>query len=243
MALQKFKHDLINKDFQNAVETNPHILTYNSPLSFSQSCQDLFVVAMLEGQSHKTFLEIGCNQPKYSNNTFVLEKFFLFTGVSIDLLYDEHQKFNQHLDITERSWALCRPATVWYKTDALLFDYSVLPDYFDYLQIDIDTPLENLTMLEKLCSDKKFAVITFEHDDWNNKFKDANVKYRSREYLHNKGYELVASDVGVIDGRRLLSYEDWWVHPDFVKREIIDSYKIISSDIKPFEQILFNILK
>ena len=50
----------------------------------SQAGQDLFVVAMLQGKTNGTFLEIGCTHPISGNNTWLLEKFFNFTGDSID---------------------------------------------------------------------------------------------------------------------------------------------------------------
>jgi hypothetical protein len=240
MSLQKFKHDLINQPFQNAVENAIKSANHNlSFLTFSQSCQDLFVVAMLEGKSKGTFLEIGCGQPKYGNNTFVLENFFLFTGVSIDLNYDDNWSANRHLNIVERSWPLCRPATLWHKTDALNFDYSSLPNYFDYLQIDIDPPKSNLELLEKLCSTKKFAVITFEHDDWDSRSFELNIKRRSREFLLSKGYILIGGDIGGRNNSKLVSYEDWWVHPNFIKKEIIDAYKTITPVTKHWSEVLF----
>jgi len=50
----------------------------------SQAGQDLFVVAMLSGQRRGTFLEIGTGHFRENNNTFLLEKEFEWTGISID---------------------------------------------------------------------------------------------------------------------------------------------------------------
>jgi hypothetical protein len=243
MPLRKFKHDLTNSYFQEAVENDLLLLSGKSMLTFSQTCQDLFVVAMLEGKSFGTFLEIGCSQPKYSNNTYILDKIFQFTGVSIDLHYDEFWPYNQQLSMAERSWHLCRPAIIWHKADALCFDYSTLPDYFDYLQIDIDPAKSNLELLEKLCITKKFAVITFEHDDWNPESSELDIKQRSRNFLLSKGYQLVAGDVGVLQESKLVSYEDWWAHPDFVKQQVIDAYKFTQLEPSHCNQVLFADIK
>ena len=51
----------------------------------SQAGQDLFVVAMLGGAKAKTFLEVGAGQPDRMSNTYLLEKEFEFSGVSIDI--------------------------------------------------------------------------------------------------------------------------------------------------------------
>lgn len=238
MPQRKFKYNLTNQYFQNAVE-NAIAPAEEAHLTFGQSCQDLFVIAMLEGKSKGSFLEIGCSQPKYSNNTFVLEKFFSFSGVSIDLHYDEYWPGNRHLNIAERSWPLCRPATTWHKTDALTFNYSSLPDYFDYLQIDIDPPTANLAMLVKLCSSKKFAVITFEHDDWDPASFELDIKNRSREFLLSKGYVLIGGDIGVLNDSKLMPYEDWWVHPNFIKKEVIEAYKTSITTTKHWYEVLF----
>jgi hypothetical protein len=50
----------------------------------SQAGQELFVIAMTQGRRNGTWLEIGCGDPIRSNNTYLLEKRFGWTGVSID---------------------------------------------------------------------------------------------------------------------------------------------------------------
>ena len=234
--MRKFKHDLLNKHFQLAVEKDEGIEKQNSWLTYSQTGQDLFVIAMLQGKSKGTFLELGCQQPKYSNNTFVLEKFFMFTGVSIDINYDEHWPGNRHLHISEKSWPLCRPSASWFKADALTFDYSSLSDYYDYLQVDLDPAINSFEALKQVCNNKKFAVITFEHDDWDRKSSNLKIKQHSREFLLSLGYQLVVGDVGFNDTQ---SYEDWWAHPDFVDQQVINAYKQVDGNVKNWQRVLF----
>lgn len=50
----------------------------------SQAGQDLFVVAMTQGKTHGTWLEIGCGDPVRSSNTYLLEKRLEWSGTSID---------------------------------------------------------------------------------------------------------------------------------------------------------------
>lgn len=50
----------------------------------SQAGQDLFVVAMTQGKTQGTWLELGCGHPLGSNNTYLLEKRLDWSGVSID---------------------------------------------------------------------------------------------------------------------------------------------------------------
>jgi hypothetical protein len=239
MVFRKFKTDLQHQDFQMAVENTEDLVKNQWHVSMSQSGQDLFVVAMMQGVKQKSFLEIGCSQPKYSNNTYILEKIFQYSGVSIDIEYDTDWPQNSNLPMIERSWSLCRPNTIWHKTDALTFDYSSLPNYFDYLQVDIDPAVASYTVLEKICKNKQFAVITFEHDDWQS--AEFQIKDKSRNYLSSLGYELVVSDVGVHNKNDLVSFEDWWAHPDHVEKNIIDSYKWIESTrVKEWQEILFN---
>ena len=68
----------------------------------------------------------------------------------------------------------------------------------------------------------KFAVITYEHDD----YVDISRQYKnkSRKFLENLGYLLVVNDVSV-DGKS--STEDWWVYPDLISDEIL---KIMTSN-------------
>ena len=62
-----------------------------------------------------------------------------------------------------------------------------------------------------------------------------SIKYNSREYLTSLGYELVVSNVSANDWR---DYEDWWVHPDLVSREIINMIKNTDESIKNAKTVI-----
>lgn len=185
--------------------------------NFSQVYQDMFILSMLNGKNNGTFLEIGGAEPFKGNNTALLEKNFDWTGVSIE--YD--QKFVENYR-KNRSAKLLHD-------DALLLNYEkLLSENFkgttiDYLQLDIEPARHTYDCMLKLPFDKyKFSVITYEHDY----YVDVTKSYRekSREFLKSKGYELIVNDISP-DG--ISNFEDWWVHPDLIDKNIIKKMKSV----------------
>jgi hypothetical protein len=185
--------------------------------NFSQVYQDMFILSMLNGKRNGTFLEIGGAEPFKGNNTALLEKNFDWTGVSIE--YD--QKFVENYR-KNRSAKLIHD-------DALILNYEkLLSENFegnvvDYLQLDIEPARHTYECMLRIPFDKyKFAVITYEHDY----YVDVTKSYRekSREFLKSKGYELIANDISP-DG--ISNFEDWWVHPDLVDKNIIERMKSV----------------
>lgn len=185
--------------------------------NYSQVFQDMFVLSMTDGKRNGTFLEIGGAEPFKGNNTALLEKNFDWTGVSIE--YDE--KFIENYR-KNRSAKLIH-------INALIIDYQELLNHYfntteiDYLQLDIEPAQNTYKCLLKIPFDEyKFAVITYEHDY----YVDVTKSYqdKSREFLSNKGYVLVANDISP-DGKS--NFEDWWVHPDLVSHNIIQKMKSI----------------
>jgi tetratricopeptide (TPR) repeat protein len=190
--------------------------------NFSQSYQDMFVLMMLNGKSNGTYLEVGSSDPFNGNNTALLELDFNWTGLSIDILKGEVDRFN----------SLRRNPSIL--GDATKLDYlTLMPEYgltsvVDYLQLDCDPPSVTYEILTKIPFDNyKFAVITYEHDDYAD--KSGLYKQKSRDYLKSKGYLLLISNVAPNDTD---NYEDWWVHPDLVDDKIISLFKNDSDDIK-----------
>jgi len=187
--------------------------------NYAQSYQDLFVLSMLKGKRNGTYLEIGCANPFYNNNTALLETQFGWDGISIDIDQNETNKFVQE----RGNDVLCGDATE--------IDYNELLESYkdiDYLQIDCDPPSVSLAILQRIPFDThKFATITFEHDAYTDDI--GHVRAESREYLQSQGYELVVSDVAF---DKTNSYEDWWVHPDLVKKKTIKKMQDISEGAK-----------
>lgn len=143
-------------------------------------------------------------------------------------------------------WQTDRPNTVFLQKNALDIDYSFLPKHMDYLQIDIDPPLANLTLLEKILPYTKFCTVTFEHDLWRGTDEVKYVRSKSREIMQNYGYKLIVNDV-CIDAQVLMLmstdsdatftdpmyFEDWYVHPDLVNSKLIEKYSSITDQLVP----------
>jgi len=201
--------------------------------NFSEAYQDMFVLTMLNGKHNGTYLEIGAGNAFYGNNTALLETQFNWEGISIDYNLDLVKDFKQkrHNYISDE--------------DALKFDYNnrlvfwVEDDICDYLQLDIDPPQITYEALLKIPFDKiKFRVITYEHDY----YADQNAPYRqlSRDYLKQQGYTLVVNDIAPDDTR---NYEDWWIHPDLIDKDILTKMICINENTKKAQKYMFGMYK
>ena len=195
--------------------------------NYSQVMQDLFVLTMLNGKKDGTYLEIGSGHAFYGSNTAILDRIFSWRGISIDYNTGYKESYKDR-------------NSIYLNDDALSLDYSELlskndfPKFIDYLQLDCDPPNITYEALLKIPFDKyKFAVITFEHDSYaaDNKYCDL-----SRKYLISKGYQLVVDNVAP---DRLCSFEDWWIHPDLVNKDIVNNFRIISNASKKPTDFMF----
>jgi len=191
----------------------------NIKQNYSQCYQDMFVLTMLNGKKNGKYLEIGCADPFFGNNTALLEKTFSWSGISID--FDKSQ--------TDK-WQNVRNSIV-INEDATKIDYDeLLKNYkdIDYLQLDCDPPIITYNILLKIPFEKhRFAVITFKHDHYIDEKSD--IRNKSRKYLKSHGYIMVVNNIAP---DKFCSYEDWWVHPDLVNKEIIKKMKCISDSPK-----------
>ena len=196
----------------------------NLKINYSQCFQDIFVLSILDGKRDGTYLEIGCADPLYGNNTALLEKEYGWTGISIDIDSQWSTKWEQQ----NRKCFI---------ENALKINYSELlkNNIIDYLQIDCDPPSISFEVLQKIpFHTHKFRVITFEHDHYADDTQ--SIKDKSRKYLQSFGYELVVSNVSPDD---YCDYEDWWVHPDLVDRKIINIMKATDDTIKKIDKYIY----
>ena len=207
---------------------NYHNLRYkfkgaeNIERNYSQCFQDLFVLSMKNGEKG-TYLEIGCADPYYGNNTALLEQLG-WSGISLDIDHQWGQKWSE-------KGRKCQIA------NALEYDYN-LPDLVDYLQIDCDPPSVSFEVLKRIpFHTTEFRVITFEHDHYTDETK--SIRDKSRKYLKSYGYELVVSNISPDD---YSPYEDWWVHPDLIDHKIIEIMKDISDSPKKSDKYIYDIL-
>lgn len=190
--------------------------------NYSEAFQDMFVLTMLEGKKNGTYVELGSGFPFYGNNTYLLEQEYEWKGLSIDIEAESIERYFRD----RNNLALRRDAlSIDY---ASLFEETKMPKIIDYLQLDCDPPKVTYDILLKVPFDEyKFAVITYEHDHYNDETK--SYKKKSRDYLLSKGYELVVTNVAPKEDK---DYEDWYVHPDLVNRNVINKIKNIDDNIK-----------
>jgi hypothetical protein len=172
--------------------------------NYSRHFQDMFVLSILDGQRNGTFVEIGSGHPELFNNTLLLEKEFGWKGISLDNSERMCHIFSRSRNST---CVLADAANTDYKA---LFKQHCLEQRIEYLRINAE--VASITALKSIPFDKhEFSVLQFQHNAvwWGNDIRD-----ESRKVLSKLGYILMVSDVAVDEKS---SYEDWWVHPDYVK--------------------------
>tara|TARA_R110002012_G_scaffold235262_2_gene409118 strand:- start:2706 stop:3251 length:546 start_codon:yes stop_codon:yes gene_type:complete len=152
--------------------------------SYSQIGQDQVVLELTKNKRCGTFVDIGCSRPTLINNTFLLEKQYYWTGLSVDI--DEAEKAN---------WKDERPDSPMVVADALevdflkLFTEHKLPPVIDYLSFDLEPPEATFEALQRLpYDDYTFSVITYEHDGYR---MGEEFKQNTRDFLASKGYVFI----------------------------------------------------
>lgn len=183
-----------------------------------QAEQDKFVLHILKEKKNGIFVEIGSNHPSQINNTYLLESKYDWKGVMVEYdpsflpLYKQYRNNSIHIinDATQ----------VDYKN---IFENNNYPSGIDYLQIDLEPSNgSTLRILQKLDTtifdNYKFATVTFEHDIYTTNYGDTRIK--SREIFLRRGYVAVFND---INNRDINPYEDWYVHPELVDMEYVNS--------------------
>jgi hypothetical protein len=194
----------------------------NIERNYSESFQDIFILTLMDGKTNGTYLEIGGAYPFYGNNTYLLESQFKWNGITLDIEAESSERYFRDRE----NISLCADAQEINYTH--LLRSCNMPRNIDYLQIDCDPPHVTYEILNKIPFDKyKFAIITYEHDYYQDHTK--SYKQKSRDFLFSKGYELVLSNIAP---QKDFDFEDWYVHPDLVDRNIINKIKNISDEIK-----------
>ncbi len=197
--------------------------------SYSQSGQDLFVLAATNNKHHGYFLEIGSNHPSYNNNSFLLETQYKWKGLIVE--YDKSFETSYKTERSNSIYVINDARVVNYRE---ILDSNNFPTNMDYLQIDLDvdnkSTLDTLRLLEQRVFDKyKFATITFEHDIYSGNFFD--TREISRKIFEKRGYVLAFPDVTVYWNGKHQPFEDWYIHPDLVSNEFINKIKTIHTSI------------
>jgi len=195
--------------------------------TYSQACQDIFVLKLTKNKKNGFFVEIGGSQPIELSNTYLLEKKYFWKGFIVEWYVMFAELYNKY-----------RPNSIYEINDARKVNYKkTLDDYsfpknIDYLQIDLDvdnkSTLDVLEIFNNTIFDEyKFATITFEHDIYSGNF--FNTRKISRQIFKNRGYILVFPDVKVFHNNDFLPFEDWYIHPDLVDMDYVNKIKTTES--------------
>lgn len=190
------------------MNSKSYLRKFNGIDTYSQACQDLFVIEMLSKKNNGFYFEIGASHPFESSNTFLLENKYGWNGISIEVDKETADYFNNN---RKNRCDLFDATALNY--DAF-FKINKMPQQIDYLSLDIE-PAENTFKALKLLpfSKYRFSVITYEHESYS-----AGDIYmsKSRDYLKKNGYELVVANVK----SRGRDFEDWWIDPKVINKDI-----------------------
>lgn len=197
--------------------------------NFSQAYQDIFILMALNGKRNGTFVEIGAMDGQTISNTFLIEKYFDWTGISIDI-DDINESFKKH---NRNSNLIIQNAlTINYKE---LFEKYNMPKNIDYLQLDIEPPENTLKCLKKIpFDDYNFSIITYETEAY---YSNPQIKKESRNILKSNGYELLVGDV-CNHGND--PFEDWYVNPKLINSDTISKLKNLENSNLTPDKILLN---
>jgi hypothetical protein len=164
--------------------------------TYSYTAQDLIVTELLNKKQNGVYVELGSHLPITGSNTYLLEKNYNWTGLSIDISSEFVDKFNE---------VRVNKAIV---ANAVTFDYlqyfreNDFPNQIDYLSLDVDgnhkfdgtRELNNglLSLITLPLTKYRFTVIHFEHES----FFPKNIATRDaqREILSSLGYGLLFTD-------------------------------------------------
>lgn len=167
--------------------------------NYSQIGQDIFVVQTLKEKKDGLFLDIGSAGPTIINNTYLLEKQYNWTGISIDLNEDYQTEWKN----SDRKSQFLLQNALTTNYDEILSNLLLKNnrDRIDYLTMDLEPPELTLEVLYKLPLDKyRFSVITFEHDFYRN---NQHILEASRHHFNKFNYKLAVSNIA--------NQEDWWI--------------------------------
>ena len=187
--------------------------------NYSQVWQDIFALVVTDAKRDGTFLEIGGGQPFIGNNTWLLEKKYNWSGVSVELDSE-----------LAAMWVDERPNTRFIHGDALEipWDDLDLPKTVDYLSLDLEPPEVTLKALKTIPFDKlTFKCVTYEHD----MYRQWGDTAGHRDIFSKHGYDLVGFQIH--NGPCCM--EDWYIH-ESVPLEIRNALR--SYSCQPFQVVL-----
>lgn len=167
--------------------------------NYSQAHQDVFVLECLGYKRNGTFIDLGCNHPIETSNTYLLEKEYNWSGVCVDI----DERMIREFSSFRKCFSYVRDCSV---IEEDFFDRS----HYDYLSLDLEPPEVTLACLKRIPFEKtSFSVITYEHDFYRSGQK---LRSQSRNLFIDSGYTLLCADVKYCD--RI--FEDWYINEKHV---------------------------
>lgn len=180
---------------------------------------DSFALHILDYKKNGYYVEMGSAHPIKGNTTYRMENEFDWKGVGFDIDEASAKEYNS----IRKNPCLLQDAT---KFNFLkYFEENNFPKQIDYLQIDIESPMEPngrpheplgqplLGLIALPLTQYRFSIISFEHEFMNH-YKNAALRDAQREILDSLGYSLICK----------IGHEDWWVDPTVFSREVFKTY-------------------
>lgn len=170
-----------------------------------------FALDILGYKQNGFYVEMGSADPIIGNTTYKMENTYNWTGVGFDLNQNHADKYNS----VRKNPCLVEDATKFNYLE--YFEKNNFPKQIDYLQIDIESPINIggrpqhpigqplLGLISLPLTRYRFSVISFEHE-FIIHYKNASLRDAQREILDSLGYSLICK----------IGHEDWWVDPNIV---------------------------
>lgn len=184
--------------------------------------QDCFAYNLLAGSSVKKpedpiFLDIGCYDPLFRNNTFLFEELG-WRGFCFDIRNCEQEfSFSKF-----RTTPFVQMDTTSIDFTRLLKQHALTVAGVEFISLDVDEA--SLSTLDRLLdANVRFKCMCFEHDYLR---IGELLRSPSREKLHSEGYEMLFPDISFSHqptGLRFAGnfFEDWWIDPSFFPDDIM----------------------
>jgi hypothetical protein len=183
-----------------------------------------FALDILDYKRDGYYVEMGSADPIKGNTTYKMETEYGWTGIGFDLDENLAQTYNE----VRKNPCLLHDATTF--NFLKYFEENNYPKQLDYLQIDIEAPMDVagrpkeakgqplLGLINLPLTQYRFSVISFEHE-YLIYYKNKGVRDAQREILDSLGYSLVAR----------IGHEDWWVDSTVIPYEKWKKYIIYQS--------------
>jgi len=173
--------------------------------SYSQAKQDLHA-SIVCNKRDGFFLDLGCNDPKFHNNSYALEIDLNWHGILIDI---QSNMVNSCMN-TRSTLNKYVVADLTTTNIADILVETKCPYKIDYISFDVDDATE--TVLNNFPFDNySFNFMTFEHDSYR---LGPHLKELSTSILSSYDYVLYKEDVPADRGE---IFEDWWICPKLLE--------------------------